>query len=212
MAKRCPNCGYGPIGPFTDNCPICAEPVRNVRSGGGGGFRPGGWPPVVKWVVVGVIAGVLGIGGCCGVSLWRMGNAFQDVQKEVERQQAEREAARRARTVSVAAADLIREFENDPAAADQKYADKYLEVTGVVERGGRGRHDARFVILHAGDEGAKIKIECFFDSAGRADEARIERLSKGQTVTIRGEYDGRVSNVQLRDCELVPEPAGAVTP
>jgi hypothetical protein len=106
--------------------------------------------------------------------------------------------------VAVAAADLTREFQADPDAADQKYADKFLEVTGVVERIGRGRGDARFVILHAGDEAAKVKVECFFDLAGRADEARVERLTKGQTVTIRGEYDGRVSNVQLRDCELVP--------
>ena len=70
----------------------------------------------------------------------------------------------------------------------------------MVERGGRGRRDARFAILHAGDEGAKGKIECFYDSAARADEARIERLTKGQTDTIRGEYDGRASNVQLREC------------
>jgi hypothetical protein len=34
-------------------------------------------------------------------------------------------------------------------------------------------------------------------------EAEIRRLTKGQKVTIRGEYDGQVSNLQLRDCELV---------
>src|SRR5262245_56740900 len=36
MAKTCPSCGYNSIGPFTDNCPMCAEPVRNVRSDTGG--------------------------------------------------------------------------------------------------------------------------------------------------------------------------------
>ena len=32
MAKTCPACGYNPIGPFIDLCPICAEPVRHVYS------------------------------------------------------------------------------------------------------------------------------------------------------------------------------------
>ena len=91
----------------------------------------------------------------------------------------------------------------DPAAADKKYAGKYLEVTGVVERTGRGQGDTPFVILHAGDAEAKVKVECFFDLFDRGDPARVRRLAPGQTVTIRGEYEGRVSNVQLRECALV---------
>jgi hypothetical protein len=39
--------------------------------------------------------------------------------------------------------------------------------------------------------------------AGPQDEARVKRLGKGQTITVRGEYDGQVSNVQLRDCVRV---------
>src|SRR5947199_18113 len=100
MAKRCPSCGYGPIGPFIDNCPICAEPVRNVRSGG------------------------------------------------------------------------------------------------------RGKQGV-FVVLNGGDETAKVKIECFFDYVGHPEEGRLLRLKPGQTITVRGEYDGQVSNVQLRECVLV---------
>jgi hypothetical protein len=33
--------------------------------------------------------------------------------------------------------------------------------------------------------------------------ARIRRLGKGQSITVSGEYDGRVSNIQLRECVLV---------
>src|SRR5207253_933252 len=28
MARTCTSCGYNPIGPFTDNCPLCGESVR----------------------------------------------------------------------------------------------------------------------------------------------------------------------------------------
>ncbi|MCI0700985.1 MAG: hypothetical protein L0241_07875 [Planctomycetia bacterium] len=64
-----------------------------------------------------------------------------------------------------------------------------------MERVGKDRDDIPFVILHAGDENAKLKIECFFDDADEEEEGQIERLDKGQTITVRGEYGGRVSNL-----------------
>ena len=206
MAKRCPSCGYGPIGPFTDNCPICAEPVRNVRSSGGsfgGGSFGGGMPPWVKWLIGGVVFAVVAVVGCCGLGVWRMNQAVRDAQQQMVRAQAQAEADRRARTVVVTAADLAKEFEADPAAAEEKYGDKYLEVTGVVERTGTGRGGVPFIILHAGDEAAKVKIECHFDTMDQVGAGWVRRLAAGQTVTVRGEYDGRVSNVQLRECVLL---------
>ena len=56
---------------------------------------------------------------------------------------------------------------------------------------------------HGGDEAAKVKVECFFEYADRTEEGRLVRLKPGQTVTVRGEYDGQVSNVQVRECVLV---------
>src|SRR5262249_3770954 len=109
----------------------------------------------------------------------------------------------KARTVVVAAAQLLKEFQDDPAAADRKYRRKYLELSGVVERVGRGRGERPFVILHAGDENGKLKIECFLDPTDDGDDVLIEALGKGQAITLRGEYDGQVSNVQLRSCVLV---------
>jgi hypothetical protein len=212
MAKRCPSCGYGPIGPFIDNCPICAEPVRNVRSGGGGYYRGGGGgtAPWVKWVAGGAIAAVVGVVGCCGIGMWNMGrgwqNMMQNAQKAMEQAKAEREADRRTRTVTVAAGDLIKEFQDNPGAADKKYKGKYLEITGVVERTGRDRSHIWFIILNGGDEGAKVKIECFLDDylMGVPDDGRVRQLNTGQTVTVRGEYEGQVSNVQLHEGSLGP--------
>ena len=202
MAKRCPACGYEPIGPFTDNCPICAEPVRNVRSRTGGYGRPGGWPPVLTWVLGGVLAVVILIGGCCGIGLWRFGNGMQNLQQQIQEAQEKAEAEKKARTVAVNAADLLAEFKADPDAADKKLDGKYLELTGTVERTGRGKEGV-FVVLNGGDPTAKVKVECYFNYVGHPEEGRLLRLKPGQTVTVRGEYDGQVSNVQVRQCELV---------
>jgi len=82
MSRTCPSCGYSPIGPFTDNCPMCAEPVRNVYSDGGRRF--GGatkLPPllVVGWIVIGLGLALLFWGdwpwlllslGLCGAAWW----------------------------------------------------------------------------------------------------------------------------------------------
>jgi hypothetical protein len=135
--------------------------------------------------------------------MWRLATVFQDAQKMMEQAKADADADRRARTVVVSAADLLQEFRDDPDSADRKYTGKYLEISGVVQRIGQGRHETSFIILTGGDENVKLKIECFFDLADKKEEAQIKRLDKGQSIKVRGEYDGQVSNVQVRDCVLV---------
>lgn len=88
MSRTCPNCGYSPIGPFSDNCPICAEPVRNVPSGGGGGGRSGlaNLPPLLVggWLVIGLALAFLFWGDwlwlllslvLCGAAWWALAQA-----------------------------------------------------------------------------------------------------------------------------------------
>ena len=203
MARNCPSCGYGPVGAFTDNCPMCAEPIRYARGGGiGGGGGMGGSSTILRWVLIGLLVVALSSGACCAVGMWFWGAKMEDLQEEFKRAQAEAEAARRARTVVVPAAQLLKEFQEDPAGAEAKYKGMYLELSGVVERKG-GMEEAPFVILHAGDENARLKIECFFDLADEIAEIELRKLEKGQTVTLRGEYGGRVSHIQVRQCVMV---------
>src|SRR5437879_1758959 len=87
MAKTCPSCGFGPIGPFSDNCPMCAEPVRNVHSDeAGGAARPLNLPPVLLggWIVIAVVLGYLFVRdvpwlalsvGLCGTAWWAVARA-----------------------------------------------------------------------------------------------------------------------------------------
>ena len=150
-----------------------------------------------------MLAAGLGVAGCCGLGAWGVNRAAKNAQEEFERARADAEAERQARTVVVPAAQLLTEFQTDPAAADQKYRGKYLEVSGVVDRTGKQGGHTPFVVLHGGDERPNLRVECFFYFEDEENEGRIERLDKGRPVTVRGEYDGRVSNVQLRECVLV---------
>jgi hypothetical protein len=178
---------------------MCGEPVRANRGGLAGRSASGN---IWKWVIIGTVVGVVGMGACCGVGFWLVGVAFDKAQQEFVQTRAEMEAARKARTVVAKAADLLREFESDAARAEKKYKGKYLELTGVVERVGGGKDDPHFVILHGGDENARLKIECFFDLADEDDDLVLQVLETGRTITLRGEFAGRVSNLQLRQCEL----------
>jgi hypothetical protein len=163
----------------------------------------GGSPQWSWWLLRGSGVFVLCVAGCCGLGMWRMGTALQDVQKVALEMQAKMEAERKARTVVVAAADLLQDFKDDPAEANRKYKGKYLELSGIVERTGKGAGGPAFVILHAGDEQAPIKIECFFDFSDEDDDTRNKRLPNGKAITVRGEYAGRISHVQVRGCILV---------
>ena len=198
MAKTCPSCGYRPIGPFIDNCPICAEPVRNVRGDADGGSAPS-WSRRVL-TILGIAA--LCVASCCGLGMWRLGTALQDAQSAIEKARLDAEADRKARTIAVAAADILQEFQNDAATADRKYKGKVLELTGVVERAGAGAGGRSFVILNAGEDRDQLKVECFFDYVNV--EGELDgKLKKGQAITVRGEYGGQVSHVQVRGCVLV---------
>jgi hypothetical protein len=160
-----------------------------------------------------LVIGVAILGGLVVAGRWLMDRprhsglddptlAIEHARAEMEKARAQIEADRRARTVVVSAEQLLQEFQDAPAA-DRKYRGKYLEMTGIIERVGTDGDDNRFVILHAGDEQAALKIECFFDTVDEDDATRVGRLSKGTTITVRGEYRGRVSNIQVRDCVLV---------
>jgi hypothetical protein len=93
---------------------------------------------------------------------------------ELKRQQAVM-ADLRARAIEISASRLIQEVQENTEAAEQKYARKYLEVTGIVERTGKDHNGIRFALLHGGDANAKIKIECYFDFSKERSRFRSSR-------------------------------------
>lgn len=195
MAKTCSSCGYQPIGPFTDNCPLGAEPVQS-------GFErrhASGRSPAVWWALIGaaVLRGILRIRAVAR-GPGRQRRQERDRTARSERGSGPEGTDRNGPRVATAARVPGRSRHGRPEVPPQ--------VPGDLRCGGTHRRPPSavpFVILHAGDEGSKLRIECFFDFADEECGARIGRLSKGQTVTVCGEYSGQISNVQVWGCALM---------
>ena len=102
--------------------------------------------------------------------------------------------------VTVSAYEIYQAYEANEVAADLKYKEKVIQVSGVVESIGTDFMDTIYVSLSVGDEYEISSVQCFFADSHKADAAS---LSKGQRVTIKGLGDGYLMNVLLRGCTLV---------
>lgn len=112
--------------------------------------------------------------------------------------------------IEVTAQELYSAYEANQVAADAKYKDKTLKVTGVVESIGKDILDTPYITLTSGGQYEVWGVQCMFDEKY---EPELAKLTKGQTVTVQGKCDGYLVNVLLRDCALVSSaPALAPTP
>jgi uncharacterized protein (DUF1330 family) len=161
--------------------------------------------PVKTWLVIGVVVAVASL-GYYALGKWQQGGPVDnDAERMIEQAKAQMEANRRARIVVISADQLLNEYQNDPKAASKKYKGKYLEISGVVERVNKDSEETPFVILHGGNDNSPVKIECFFDLNYEMNEPQdqIKFLGKGQRITLRGEFGGQISHLQVRFCTLV---------
>jgi hypothetical protein len=97
--------------------------------------------------------------------------------------------------ITVSASKLYADYEDNGIAADGKYKDKVLLVTGKVNDIDRDFMDKIYVTLK-GDEYFG-DIQCFF---AESHVGEASQLSKGQTITVKGRCDGQSMNVLLQGC------------
>lgn len=98
--------------------------------------------------------------------------------------------------ISVTASQLVSEYKQNEIAADSKYKDKTLEVTGTVgsiaESFGK-----QYVTLKSDD--IIISVQCFLKSS---ESEKAATLSQGQSVTLQGKNDGMSLNISLSNCVI----------
>ena len=101
--------------------------------------------------------------------------------------------------ISVTAQRLVEDYKANEVAADQKYNDRTLEVTGIVGDIKKDILGKIYVVLGSGKQYEVRQVQCFF-SDDWAD--RAARLKKGQRITISGRCTGLMMNVLLDGCVI----------
>ncbi len=96
---------------------------------------------------------------------------------------------------SVSSKKLYADYDANGVAADEKYKDKVIRVTGKVTTIDRDIMDKIYVTLK-GDEYFG-DVQCFF---AEDHTKTASKLSKGQRITVKGKCEGKMMNVLLKGC------------
>src|SRR3954470_23254017 len=130
-----------------------------------------------KWPFVLMFVGALAlIGACIGIYLWNKPPAKVEDSKGIR----------------ISAAELCKQFGANETAANQKYLNKAVEVTGVVGEISKNQDGATAVILQSGDPDAGVQCTM---------REKNVTLDSGKTVTLKGFCSGNTMfDVLLTDC------------
>lgn len=99
--------------------------------------------------------------------------------------------------ILVNAHELIKEYEANEVAADNKYKGKNVIISGTIHDIGKDILDDPYITFASNDEMVFTAVQCMFK-----DKAEVANFAKGQKVTVTGRVDGKLMNVLLKDCEL----------
>jgi len=104
--------------------------------------------------------------------------------------------------IEITVGELLSDYEENGEAADAKFTNKILQVTGIVKRiEAKDALDIYYITLTDAEKTLLlIDVRCFFD---RKHEPELNLLTSGQTVTVQGKYDGSMINIRMSDCFLV---------
>lgn len=100
--------------------------------------------------------------------------------------------------IEISAVQLLEEYNNNKFAADEKYKDKVLIVTGMVTAIGQVLKPYVTIASESGYD--IISVQCEFD---RSQKGELAQFGKGTKLKIKGVCKGEFVNVMLEDCQIV---------
>jgi hypothetical protein len=96
--------------------------------------------------------------------------------------------------------ELVEAYEQDAPAADSRFLDKRLMVTGVIALVDvRETLDTPYVRLAGAEGDISRSVKCLFD---KEHAPALSQLEKGQTATVQGKFNGSLIAIRMIDCEL----------
>jgi hypothetical protein len=124
----------------------------------------------------------------------------QTKEEEIRQQLRQLEPEPMPAAIEVTVKELALAYETDEETADARLGNKILKVTGIVQRiEVRDTLDIHYIILSEGRDLLQ-SVRCIFDK-GHEDE--LNRLTKGQMITVQGKFDGSIVQLRMRHCVLV---------
>ncbi len=182
--KKCSKCSED-IQDKAKKCKHCGADLRNwfVRH------------KIITVILIIILLGIIGnaIGSDSTNNVSQKNNTVKDktsnqeVDKEIE-------------YIEITAVELSRDYDNNKVAADAKYEDKDLKITGIINDIGKDIMDTPYVALD-GLETRLFGVQCMFP---RNDESQLVDLSKGQSITLIGKLSGEIiGSVILKNCSIV---------
>jgi len=104
-------------------------------------------------------------------------------------------------TMELTVDELLSAYEEDGAAADAKFANTILNITGAVERIEiKDFLDIYYITLTSTKTKLLQGVRCSF---AKTHGEELSQLTVGQTVVVQGKYDGSLIDISMRDCVLV---------
>ena len=93
---------------------------------------------------------------------------------------------------------LFNEYDKNSVAADAKYEDKIVVVSGTIQSIGKDIMDTAYLVI--GGSGFLDGVQC---TLPRGQEGLVARVSKGQYVTLKGKVSGQImGNVIVNNCSF----------
>lgn len=128
--------------------------------------------------------------------------AIAEPPPEIKEAAAQEHERREEELIIVTAGQMFAEYKTNAIAADARYQNQTVQISGIVDSVGRDMLDNPFVKLSSEDKEEIIRIRCTFPPKS---EDKLLKLTAGQKITVRGSYDGYLVNLLLKDCVLIGE-------
>ena len=102
--------------------------------------------------------------------------------------------------LTVSAVTLYNEYEANQVAADEKYKNKLVEITGVVDTIGKDIVDTPYISFYIKPYQITT-VQCMFSDK---ESAPLSSISKGQKLTVRGTVSGgTIGQVLVTHCKVM---------
>lgn len=153
------------------------------------------------WAIV--LVAMVGMLSVCGVlaAVGRAKNTANDRRPSSESKPSESRPSQPASPdVTATIGEILKAYKGNELGADSTYKGKRVRVTGgVLDSIKKDILDQPYVTIGTGAPFEIPQVQC---SLAGDQVAKAARMNKGDRVTVTGDVEGLLMNVQMKDCEF----------